>query len=220
MLAGSWSRKARRCTPRMKPNASTWAGRSASGKGTSRALVEIVQLEGLEVADQNVAGALVLGQRVEITPGLLVGLGEIAPGALLFDDQNARPEEVDVAGAIVELGYMLFIAGHAAPPDPEDLEEVVVEALRLAALVRSVPPFLGEGSGAGAHLVPRKPHGAVPLGHGMPKPQARGGLMCRIHIVADIHGQHSLNDRPQSPRRTVHRPALARERDAIGAMPD
>ena len=39
------------------------------------ALVEIVQLEGLEVADQNVAGAVVLGQRVEITPGLLVGLG-------------------------------------------------------------------------------------------------------------------------------------------------
>ena len=74
-----------------------------------------------------------LGQRVEITPGLLVGLGEIAPGALLFDDQDARPEEVDEAGAIVELGYMLFVAGHAAPPDPEDLEEVVVEALRLAA---------------------------------------------------------------------------------------
>ena len=35
--------------------------------------VEIVKLEGLEIADQDVARALVLGQGIEIVPGLPVG---------------------------------------------------------------------------------------------------------------------------------------------------
>ncbi len=55
-------------------------------------LVEVVKLEGLEVAHQNVARALALGQRVEILPGLFECCRQIAPGALLFDDEHAGPE--------------------------------------------------------------------------------------------------------------------------------
>ena len=48
--------------------------------------VEVVKFEGLEVADQNVAGALVLRQGVDVFAGLLVGAGEVTSGALLLDD--------------------------------------------------------------------------------------------------------------------------------------
>ena len=121
-------------------------------------LVQIVKLEGLEVADQDAAGPVPLGQGVEILPGLPIGAGKIAPGALLLDDQDARPEQVDVAVRVVETLYVLFIARDGPALDPEYLKEVVVEALRLALLVGRVPPLLGEGGGAGANLVPRQAH--------------------------------------------------------------
>ena len=52
--------------------------------------VQIVKLEGLEITNQDIARAVPLGQAVEILPGLSVGSGEIAPFALLLDDQD-RP---------------------------------------------------------------------------------------------------------------------------------
>ena len=77
-------------------------------------LVEIVKLEGLEVADQDVAGAFALWERVEILPGLIVGSGEIAAGALLLDDQDTRPEQVDEPRTIIELGDVLLVARYRA----------------------------------------------------------------------------------------------------------
>ena len=124
------------------------------GKGGGVAFVEVVQLEGLEIADQDVARALVLRQGVDVVPGLLVGAGEVAPGALLLDDQDAGPEQVDEARPVVQLGHMRFVARHGAAFDPEYLEEVVVEALRLAFFVGRLAPGVGEGGGAHANLVP------------------------------------------------------------------
>ena len=123
------------------------------------AFAEIVKLERLEIADEDVAGALVFGQGVEILPGLPVGLAEIATGALLLDDQDAGPEEIDEAGAVVELGDVVLVAGDRAPPDAEHPEEVVVEALRLAGLVLGLAPFAGEFGGPDADLVPGQAHG-------------------------------------------------------------
>ena len=59
------------------------------------ALVEVVQLERLEVAKQYVAGAINLLQRVKVGSGLIISRDEIAACTLLFDNQYARPEEVD-----------------------------------------------------------------------------------------------------------------------------
>ena len=91
-------------------------------------LVEIVKLEGLEVAHQDEAWALTLGQRVEILPGLCVGSAEITPRALLYDDQYARPEQVDEAGAIVEVGDMRLVTRDVPPPHPEHVEEGVADS--------------------------------------------------------------------------------------------
>ena len=129
-------------------------GQIRQREGDDLPLVQIVKLEGLEVADQDVARAVVLGQRVKILPGLFVGRLQVTPGALLFDKQHARPEQVDEAGTIVQLRDMRLVARDVPPPHPEHVEEGVLEALRLALLVGRVPPFIGEGGGAGADLVP------------------------------------------------------------------
>ena len=59
-------------------------------KGDSLTLIQVVQLETLEVADQDVARSLTLLQGVEIVPGLIISPGQIASGAFLLDDQNTR----------------------------------------------------------------------------------------------------------------------------------
>ena len=123
-------------------------------EGDDSALVEIVKLEGLEIAHQDVARALAIRQRVEILPRLSIGGLQVTPGALLFNDEHARPEQVDEARAVVELRDMRLVARDVPPPHPEHVEESVVEALRLALLVGCVLPVLSEGGGAGADLVP------------------------------------------------------------------
>ena len=122
-------------------------------------LEEVVELEVLEVADQDVARPLALGERVEVAAGLFVGRRQVAPGALLLDDQDSRPEEVNEAAGVVELFDPLLVAGDRLPAHPEDAEEVVVKALGLALLVTRVRPLPGEGRGAGADLVPGEAHG-------------------------------------------------------------
>ena len=116
--------------------------------------VKIVQLEGLEVAYQNVAGMVTLEQREQIVDRLAIGFLEVAPGALLLDDQHTRPEQVDESRTIVQLRDMRLVARDGAPTNTEHLEELVIEALRLALLVRGVSPLFGEGGGADADLVP------------------------------------------------------------------
>ena len=123
-------------------------------EGDRFALVEIVEFEGLEVADQDVARFLALGERIEVLPCLIVGLGQIAPSAFLLDEQDSGPEQIDEAVAVVELFDVCFIAGNAASTYVEDFEELVVEALRVRRLVSGIVPFAREGGGAGAYLVP------------------------------------------------------------------
>ena len=161
MLAGSWSRNDFLATPRMKPNFSTCAGKLVQPEGGHVPLEPVVELEALEVADQDEAGSLALAQGVEVTSGLFIGGPQIAPRALLFDDQDARPEEVEEPAGVVQLPDPLFVAGDGLPAHPEYVEEVVVEALRLAFLIAGVRPLPGEGCGTGPDLVPGKAHAAA-----------------------------------------------------------
>ena len=55
----------------------------------------------------------------------------------------------------------LFVAGDGALPDAEDVEELVVEALGFALLVRGVGPFARERGGSSPDLVPGEPHRRV-----------------------------------------------------------
>ena len=137
-------------------------GQVREREGHNLPLVQIVKLEGLKVAHQDVARALAFRQRVEILPGLFASGLQVAPGALLFDEQHARPEQIDEPRAVVQLRDMRLVARDVPPPHPEHVEESIVEALRLSLLVGRVFPVFGESGGAGAHLVPRQVHQAAP----------------------------------------------------------
>ena len=122
------------------------------------ALVPVEKLEGLEIAEKLIAGAVPLGQRVEVSAGLIAGGGQAAPGALLLDQEHARPEQVDEAGSAVEPSDVFLVARDGAPPDAEDIEEFVVETLGFALLVGGVRPLAGEFRCARPDFVPGKPH--------------------------------------------------------------
>ncbi len=81
---------------------------------------------------------------------------QITRGALLFDDQDPRPEEVDVSVAFAQLSDMRLVARDLPPLNAEDIEEIVVEASHLALRVRRIPPVRGESRRSGPDLVPRQ----------------------------------------------------------------
>ena len=56
---------------------------------------------------------------------------------------------------------MLLIARNSASLDTEDIEEVVIEALRLAFLIGRVLPLLGKRDGANTDFIPGEAHSDV-----------------------------------------------------------
>ena len=100
-----------------------------------------------------------LGQGIEILASLHVGRLKVTPGALLLYEQDARPVQVDEAMSVIQLLDVRLIARGGAPLNSEQLEEVIVETLRLAFLVRSVLPFFSEGGRARSNLVPGETRG-------------------------------------------------------------
>ena len=122
------------------------------------AFVPVEKLERLEVAEKLEAGALPFRQRVEVRAGLLTCGGQVASGAFLLDQQDAGPEQIDEAGGVVEPLDAFLVPRHVAAALAEDLEELVVEALGLALLVRGIRPLASEIGRSGADLVPGQAH--------------------------------------------------------------
>ncbi|MCY4427672.1 MAG: hypothetical protein OXC05_11685 [Halieaceae bacterium] len=125
------------------------------GKLAPPAFIQIMQFEALEIAGQDVAWPFSLGQGVKIFPCLTISLFEITPGALLLNQQYTGPEQVDEAGMVIQLPYMLLKTRHRAALDPKDVEEIIVEALSFSTLAHRIPPLVGESGGAGTNLIPR-----------------------------------------------------------------
>ena len=123
--------------------------------------VEVVQFEGLEVAHQDVARPLALGERVEVLARLRIGSREVASAALLFDQEDARPEQVDVPRTVVELPNVLLVPGDGTPSYPEDFKEIVVEVVRRATLVGAILPCLDKLGGPNTNFAPRQSHGLL-----------------------------------------------------------
>lgn len=95
------------------------------GEAGLLSFVSVEKLERLKISQKLIAMAVPFWQCVEIRAGLLTSGGQVAPGALLFNQRDARPEQVDEARRVVE------------PRDTEDLEEGAGE------------PAVGERLGAG-----------------------------------------------------------------------
>ena len=69
------------------------AGQVCKGERGLFTLVEIAKLEALEVADQDIARSIPLGQAVKIRPGLPVGASKI-PSPRSFVPRSGRPARI------------------------------------------------------------------------------------------------------------------------------
>lgn len=123
------------------------------------AALQVVEVDALEVADDDVFRELVVLEAVEVADGLAVGLGEVLAAAFVLHHELAGPVEVDVALAVVQLLHQLLEDGNAFAGDAEDVEEAIPEAFGIGILVVRIAPFVGEGGGAAADLVLGEWHG-------------------------------------------------------------
>ena len=121
-------------------------------------VVEVVQLEAPEVADEHVARQLVVAEPREVLLRLSVGAGQVFAAALLLDEQGAFPEQVDVAVARIELLDALLEARHLAALHAEDLEEGIKETLGVGVFRFGVLPLVRKARGAVANVVPAQGH--------------------------------------------------------------
>src|SRR3546814_7489314 len=90
-------------------------------------LVEVVKLEGLKVAQKDVARQIGVLQAREVVERLRLRLPKIEAGALLLDEQYALPEKVDVAPLVAKFLDRFLEGRDAANRHSEHLEESLVE---------------------------------------------------------------------------------------------
>ena len=84
------------------------------------AFVAVEKLERLEIAEKLEAGALPFGQRIEVRAGLFTCSRQVASGALLLNQEDAGPEQIDVAGGVVEPLDVFLVPRHVAAALAED----------------------------------------------------------------------------------------------------
>ena len=125
--------------------------------------LQIVDGDAGEVGEDDVAGDFLLAtladEIADVAEGLGLRLAEVATEALVFDQQDAGPEEVDEAAVAGDLLDRLLKAGHELATQAEDLEELVPEGLLVGGLPRGARPFAGEADGVLADFVPTDGHG-------------------------------------------------------------
>ena len=124
---------------------------------------QIVERDAGKIGDDDVARDFVAAafarEVLNVAEGLRFGLAEVFATALVFDENDAAPEEVDVAVVAGDSLYRFLEAGDGAARDAENIEKFVPEGLLFGLFALDSGPFLGEGDGAVANFVPRKRHG-------------------------------------------------------------
>ncbi len=115
---------------------------------------EIVETEAREVGDEHIFRQVAFLDAGEIIERLGVGLVQILAARLVFDQQHALPEQVDVALPVAELLDRLLEAGDALAVYAEDVEELHPERFGLGIFRSFVFPAFGEFVGTVADFVP------------------------------------------------------------------
>ena len=125
---------------------------------------QIVQGDAGKVGDDDVAGDVasafvIAGEVLDVAEGLGARFAEVFAEAFVFDDEDARPEEVDVAVVAGDFFDGILEAGDGASANAEDLEELVPKALGLGFFASFGGPFAGELNCVMADFVPANGHG-------------------------------------------------------------
>ena len=100
-----------------------------------------------------------VGEMVDVTDGLGVGLGEVLAAGFVFGDERARPEEVNEFILALEVFDGLLKSRDEFPGTTENGEEFVPECLGVRTFARGVLPLLGEANGVMADFVEAQYHG-------------------------------------------------------------
>ena len=125
-------------------------------EGDDGVRVEVAELEGGEVGDDDGLGEVVVRHGGEVVEGLELGGGEVASGRFLLGEELPGPEEVDEALLVAGFLDGVFEEGAvAAVIDAEDGEEFGPERLAVAFFVGFAGPAGGELLGTVLDLVPR-----------------------------------------------------------------
>lgn len=135
-------------------------GQFAQAELDLRGEFEIEQAKAGKVADQHIARKIAVAQTLEVAESLLVSRIEILAPALVLDEQDAFPQEIDVAVLAVDLLHAAFEARHAPPRHAEHVEERVPEASCVGVLVLGMLPVARKRGGAVSDLVPGEGHRA------------------------------------------------------------
>src|SRR5260370_6039681 len=108
--------------------------------------LKIVQGDAGKVGNDHVAGNFIfaaLARKVlDVTERLRLRLAQVLAKALVLDEHDAGPEQVNVAVLAGDLLYRLFKASYRAAADTENIEELVPERLLFGLFARDARPFL------------------------------------------------------------------------------
>lgn len=126
------------------------------------ARIQVDQVKGLEIANQNIAGKLELLEIGEVVKRLLPRACKIAAPRLMLNQQFALPEQVNESLSVTELLNWLFKGRHFAALDPKDLKKFIIEGLCFTPFVVSIGPFTRKSSGANANIIPDWTHNCLP----------------------------------------------------------
>ena len=159
MLAAPWSRNVRRCSPRMNPNDSTCAGRSASGKAAISRVSKSRSSKVRKSLTRMKHGRSRFFNASKYSPACSCALRRSRPVLFCSTSSTLGQDQVDEARAVVELRNVHFVSRDVPTSHPIHVEKSVVEALRLALLVGPVLPVFSKDSRAGPNLVQRRAHG-------------------------------------------------------------
>src|SRR6185437_463093 len=108
--------------------------------------LKVVQGDASKIRDNYVARNFIFaaftGQVVYITKCLRLGLAKVLSKTLVLDEQDARPEEVNVTILSGKILNRLFKAGDNAAADSEDVEEFIPVSLLFSLFFFNAPILL------------------------------------------------------------------------------
>jgi hypothetical protein len=117
-------------------------------------ILQVIEAETGEVANEEIAGQVPILDTGEIVPGLFRSAIQVLAPGFLLNEQNPFPQQINIAVLAVELFNMRFKGGHPPPGNPKDIKEGITKRFAFGLFRDGIGPFMGKLEGAGFNLVP------------------------------------------------------------------
>src|SRR5581483_4922012 len=126
---------------------------------------EIMQGDAGKVRDDYVARNLIVaafaGEILNITKSLRLSLAEVFAETLVFNQEHARPEKIDIPVLAGDAPDRVFKAGDSTTADAEDIKKLIPVGLLFSLFALFTRPLFGESNSAVANLVPGQRHEGI-----------------------------------------------------------